>query len=302
VPRTGNYTKETIAEVLTDFIDPEECDGQPLPRDFDANIVGDYVSEQLSADYDALSTGRVVEVSRFYKLNQVINDVINILIEAPQTHEELKKTCHLLKAVAELGNPGQQQHAVDVFQGLVPLPLMESSKSLELLVETFFYLPGSAPTQQLDERVAECLANCKRNGPKNELWRFREVATHTWPWVRSEKGRKDWLHKMPEGEERNAKWAEAYLMFDMKTPFKWDLDAGFGLLRIARRDSDEAAAKALKQAMSLIVPTVDPKEVEVAKFRKTRGYKAREFFLETLTEEEADDRDASMVSQEDLIA
>jgi hypothetical protein len=299
MPRQGNYTQQQANDLLIDYVRPEECASTDVPRDLPQQLVSHWVRNELKASFSHAEMDRAMRVVRYYVLRERVEQLVPMLNGSPRDHNELRHTCHLIAAICELGDPQQQGQAVAVYDQLVAGRASEDSKDLKLLVETYFHLPAGANKKPITDRAAQLRADAERKGNEKELWRYEECERRLLPRVILEKSRRDWLIKMPPGPERDRLWAEAYLMYDMNTPFKWDEAAGFGLLRLGRDDGDPAAIEALKGAMRRIDPNKD--EVELVQFRKTRGYNARAYFLEDFDPDTRRDLKAAATSQDDLI-
>jgi hypothetical protein len=186
---------------------------------------------------------------------------------------------------------------VKEFERLLAAPV--AVDGMETLINTFFSLPPKVASTAITKRVADLLAECERKGPEEKLGHYMEFDIRLLPWVISAKTRKDSILSLPAGPQRLQRWAEAYLAYDSTSPFQWDRHAGFALVQDGRAAGDPATVKAVTAAMAKIDPNKD--DPALTKFRKTRGYRAREFFLETLTEEEKDDVKDFQRVQDDLI-
>lgn len=299
MPRHGQYTQQQADDLLKDYIRPEECASTGLPRDIAPDLVSNYIRNKLKPDFNHAEMGRAMRVARFYVLSDRVDQLLGMLNGDARDANELHRACHLIVAICELGQPKQQDQALNVYNRLVAGRIAEDAAHLERLVETFFYLPVRTNKKLISDRVTQLRADAERKGDNNQLWRFEECERRLFPWVIQEKARRDWLLKMPSGPERNQKWAEAYLMYDMNTPFKWDEAAGFGLLRQARDAGDQAVVEALRVIMERIDPNKD--DPSIVTFRKTRGYNARAFFLEPFDRDTQQDAKDSAVPQDDLI-
>ena len=299
MPRQSEYTQEKATELLDDYVKPQECATTDLPREMKSELASTYIKDELPDELGPMMLERATNVVRFYVLRDRVDQLVGLLPDAEKTADDVTKSCLLIETICELGGAAQQRKASEHFDRMLADKVMEEDESTPTTIKTFFSLPPRKNTKPISERVTALRTRVEKNGPADQVWRFRECERRLLPWVIKEKGRKDWMLNMPDAPERLQRWAEAYLMFDMKTPFKWDEQAGFGLLRFARDEGDEAAVAALKAAMDRI----DPKEdsPEAVKFQKTRGYAAREYFLEELEGSLRRDRDRNLQAQDDLI-
>lgn len=299
MPRQGNYTREKVFEQLDDHIEPGECDVAYLPRDLPPDLVVDYFRQKFDPDWGAANCSRAAEVARFYGTGGAADRFLQPLGAEPGNARDVDKQCYLIVAICEVGSPQQQQDALAAYWRSVDSSVLKDKYALEAVVKAFFSLPPRTPSQRLKDRVIALRTDCERKGPASALSRFMEAEHRALPWVVEEKGRKDWLLTMPGGPERLQRWAEAYLRFDTKTPFKWDRHAGFAFVRLSRQAGDEQAVVALKAAMERIDPDEDTDDA--VRFRKTRGYKARAYFGDVLTEDQERDREKHTRPQDDLI-
>lgn len=299
MPRHSEYTQEQATELLSDYVKPQECASTDLPRELRPEQASAYIRDELPDELGPMMLERATNVVRFYVLRDCIDQLVNLLPDAEKTADDVTKSCLLIGAICELGGAAQQRKASEHFDHMLAEPVMEEDESTPITIKTFFSLPPRKNTKPITERVTALRTRIEKNGPADQLWRFRECERRLLPWVIKEKGRKDWMLNMPDALERLQRWAEAYLMFDMNTPFKWDEQAGFGLLRLAHDEGDEAVVTALKTAMDRINPEEDSEEA--IKFQKTRGYAAREYFLEELEGPMRRDRDRNLQAQDDLI-
>lgn len=299
MPRQEDYDYPKAKSLLDEYVQPEECATGDLPTAIKPELVSRYIREEVKPDFDLDKMTPAMEVLRFYGLREHAERVLSFIKGGERDVLELRRSCVIIAAVCELGAPDQQKAAVGHFDRLLAGELAEKDDALEYLINTFFDLPPRTPQKPIQERVQRLRERTERQGPENQLGRYLEYHLRLLPWVLAEKGRKDWLLTMPPGPERIRRWAEAYLMFEMETPFKWDRAAAFGLLRLAREEGDRSAVEALQGAMRRTDPQKD--DPEAVAFRKTRGYKARGYFLEVFDGDTRGDVKASARPQDDLI-
>lgn len=299
MPRQGQYTKEHTNALLKDYVQPQECSTATMPRDLSRDMVLEYIRNEVKSGFNDAEMGRATRVARFYVLREAVDQFIGMLNTSPKDAKELRKTCHLIVAACELGNEDQQKAAAGAYTTILNSGAAEKGENLEVLVETFFYLPSTTNKKTITDRVSQLRVQQERKGNTGDLWQFEECERRLLPRVLQEKGRRDWFLKMPAGPERTQQFAEAYLMFEMHTPFKWDEAAGFALLRVARDEGDKPPVEAIKAAMNKVDPKKD--DPDLVKFRKTRSYAARAYFLDTFDGETKRDAKASAVPQDDLI-
>jgi len=297
MPRIGNYTDKETRAVLEQYIVPKECAAAPFPTALRPDWVSEGVRDIVKSKHTGRTMRRATEIVRFYALRDRVDQFVAFITGGEKTQTDVERTGNLITLVSELGTSAQQSAAVKEFDRLVASPA--AAEGLEALIEAFFTLPPKTPSAGIQKRVSDLYTECERKGPEDKLGRFLECDARLLPWAISAKTRKDSILVMPPGPPRLQRWAEAYLAYENTTPFAWDRHAGFGLVQDARDQGDPAGAQAVAAAMGKIDPKKD--DVEVTKFRKTRGYRARQFFLQPLNEEqEEDERDHSR-SQEDLL-
>jgi len=297
MPRLGTYTDEEAQHVLEQYVVPKECASQPMPIDMLPERVSRFIRDTVRKDLWGLPMRRATDLVRFYALRDRVEQFAGFFTGTEKTRHDVERACRLIVVLSELGTPDQQNLAVREFERLVNSPA--AAEGLEVLIETFFSLPPRASSATIRKRVTDLRAACERKGPPEKLGEYMEYDIRQLPWVISAKTRKDSILSLPAGPQRLQRWAEAYLAYENTTPFAWDRHAGFALVQDGRAAGDAAAVAAIKAAMARIDPNKD--DPELVKFRKTRGYHAREFFLDTLTEEEQDDQKRYTRVQEDLI-
>lgn len=297
MPRQGQYTDAQVKVTLDGYVKPRECASTPMPRDLKPEMVADYVRSAVTADLGYMQMDRAMRLVRFYVLRDSIDHLAGFLAGRERTPADLERSCRVIVAVAELGTPEQQQGAVKQFQRLVDTP--PARQRLALLIDTFFSLPARTPPEALKARVRTLREEVAKNGPQEDLGVLMDYDLRELPWMLEEKGRKDSIPQIKDDATRRRKWAEMYLGFDQKTPYRWDEQAGFYFLADVRSAGDEPAVAALRAAMSRIDPNKD--NPDLVKLRKTRGYRARQYFLETLDEKSERDRQANLRPQDDLI-
>lgn len=295
MPRLDPCTDEQARGFLEDYVFPKECVTDDFPSGLKQELVSEYLGERITADLTHFSFARAARVLRFYALRDRIDQLIGFLGGGERTSQELDKTCSMIVPIAELGTPAQQKRAVEEFHRLLADRVAE--EDFGVLIHTYFSLPSRTPLQPLKDRVHAAAVHCERKGPANKLGELIEYDARLVPWVISAKSVKDGIMREPIGRERFVRLVRAYLVFDFKTPFLWDEQAGFALLADARTAGDEAVAEAFKEVMT----RADDDDEEGSKFRKTRAYCARAYFLDQLDEEEEVDRVDNMRMQEDLI-
>jgi hypothetical protein len=268
-----------------------------MPRDLKREAVSGFIRDSLTATAGYMQMDRAMRLVRFYVLEDCIDQLKGFLTGNERTPADLERTCRVIVPVAELGSPPMQQEAVKHVQRLIDLPI--ARQRLGLLIDTFFNLPVRTPPAALQARVRSSREDVEKNGPEQDLGQLMDYELRELPWMIEEKGRKDGIPLIKDDAARRRKWAEAYLGFDQKTPFRWDEAAGFYFLADVRKAGDAAAIAALQAAMERIDPKKD--KPELVKMRKTRGYRARQYFLESLDEQTQRDRQANLHPQDDLI-
>jgi hypothetical protein len=297
MPRIGNYTEEETRIVLEQYILPKECAADPFTTDLRPEWVSTFVRDSVKKDLIGRPMRRATDVVRFYALRDRTDQLAGFFTGNEKTQNDLERACFLIVTLCELGTPDRQNAAVKEFERLLAAPV--AVDGLETLINTFFSLPPKVASTAITKRVSDLRAECERKGPEEKLGHYMEYDIRLLPWVISAKTRKDSILSLPAGPPRLQRWAEAYLAYETTTPFAWDRHAGFALAQDGRAAGDPATVKAITAAMAKIDPKKD--DAEITKFRKTRGYRAREFFLETLTEEEKDDEKDFQRVQEDLV-
>jgi hypothetical protein len=298
MPRVGNYTPDETRALLKQYVLPTGCASDPFPTDLRTEWVSAFIRDTVQRDFIGLPMRRATDVVRFYALDDRTGQLAGLFTGSERTFADLQRACYLIVALCELGTADQQQAAVKQFERLVQAPVARDG--FQALSETFFSLPPRVPATALAKRVSEARADCERRGPEDKLGDLMEWDERLLPWVLSAKTRKDMIVGLPPGPARLQRWAEAYLAYENTTPFTWDRQAGFALVQEGRAAGDAVTVKAITGAMAKIDAKKD--DAELTKFRKTRGYHAREFFLEALTEEEKEDQAKETRPQEDLVA
>lgn len=298
MPRLGNYDEDETRAMLKQYILPEECASDPFPTDLRPEWVNSFLRDEFKSDLGLLATHRATDLARFYSLPERVEQFLQAIGGNEKTDRDFERSCHLIIAACELGTPDQQSAAVKQFERLLASPNVRPG--LELLINTFFSLPPRVPSADLRKRVGELRVEVERKGPEEDVGEFMEFDLRLLPWVIAAKTRKDSILAQPDAAQRLQRWAEAYLGYENTTPFTWDRAAGFALAQEARDQGDAPAVKALTIAMERIDPKKEDRE-EV-KFRKTRGYRARRYYLEPLTEEQQEDMGDAERAQADLIA
>ena len=297
MPRRGQYTDEQVKIMLQSYVLPQGCDAPLMPRDLKPEVVSDFIRDSVNAGLATKSITRAVRLARFYVLRDRAGPLIGLVGGRERNRAELEKSCRLIVAAGELGMAAEQEEAVKQFQRLVDEPV--AREGLDVLIETFFSLPPRTPAEPLAKRVRAALEDCEKNGPEGDLGWLMNYDIRDLPWMLEEKARKDAVPTIKDDATRRRRWAEIHLGFDQKNPFNWEEHAGFYLLADVKEAGDAPAVEALKTAMSRIDPSKD--EEELVKLRKTRGYRARKYFLEPLDEEQEDDLKANLRPQDDLI-
>ncbi|MCK4660088.1 MAG: hypothetical protein KAV82_11255 [Phycisphaerae bacterium] len=297
MPRCGNYTDEQADAFLREYVYPDEDMTLTFPTDLERPQAATFIRDRFGEKNSAGPTERAMRVARFYAPEGQVGKLQSMLTGNESTDDDLQKSCYLIMAICEFGRPDQQKAAVSEYQRLVEAPVAQ--EDFETLVETFFSLPAGTPVTKLRDRLSKALQDCQRKGPEEKLGMLMGCNARLLPWVLSAKARKDAIVQITDDAERLERWAAAYLCFNSDaSPFAWDEHAGFGLMREGWELGDEAAVTALTATMNRIDMKGDQ---ELVCFQKTRGYRARELFLEALTEEQRDDRDRYARAQGDLI-
>lgn len=299
MPRQGDYTNEEAKDLLEDYVLPKECATSVFPRDLKPEQVSAFVRNDVKKDLSAGPMRRATQVVRFYNLKDCVEQLSGYFSMDEKTKDDFIRAGHLIVMMAELGTADEQDAAVKQFERLVAAPAA-ANEGLETLCQTFFSLPPKASPAAIRKRVADARAECERKGPEQKLGLLMEYEIRLLPWVISAKARKDGILTLPRGPERLQRWTEAYLAYENTTPFTWDGHAGYALAQEGREAGDKTTYAAVTAAMGKIEPNKDDKELTL--FRKTRGYRAREYFLEPLTDVQKDDLKDSERVQEDLIA
>ena len=300
MPRQGNYTQEQVNTRLQDYVFPEECAAGTFPRAFAPEMVSAFIADRVSAEKPR-SPARMVRVTRlvrFYTLRDRVGQLQGLIDGKEKAPKDLARSGLLIEAVGQLGDAGRQEAMIKEYERLVADRVAEQDDGLEVLIRTYFSLPPQASSASIKKRVADARAACEKNGPPEKLGVLMNDDIRLLPWVIAAKARKDWIATKLQGAEQMQRWASSYLLFDMDTPFKWDEYAGFALVAAARQQGDQAAVAAIKDAMQKVKPEED--EQELTQFRKTRGYRAREYFLDSLTEQEQSDYEKNERAQDDL--
>jgi hypothetical protein len=320
VPRIRNYSEQETHNLLETFVFPQECDSPFFPADAPRKFVESFIEKRIDAKCTHLNLERGTRLIRFFALRGRIGQIVALLTGGEKLPTDVKRSCHIIVAAGELGQPTEQKPAVDDFQRLVGGPL--APNTFDLLIPTFFSLPAKTPDAPLTKRVHDAADECEKKGPASQLGELMDYDVRQVPWVVAAKAKKDAILAMKPGPERLGRWAEAYLGFEHDTPFMWHEPAGFGLLAdfwdmgvpdaqsshtggdlilmTKPTPADQAAIKALTDAMAKLdkTPGLDK---EYVKMVKTRGYRARGFFLEEFTDEQKEDREKNLRPQDDLI-
>ena len=320
MPRIRNYSEQETHDLLETFVFPQECDSPFFPADAPRKFVGSFIEKRIDAKATHLNLERAARLIRFFALRDRIGQIVALLAGGEKVPTDVKRSCHIIVTAGELGQPPEQKSAVDYFQKLVGGSL--APNTFDLLIPTFFSLPPKTPDAALTKRVHDTAEDCEKKGPASQLGELMEYDERQMPWMLEAKTKKDTILGMKPGPERLGRWAEVYLGFDHNTPFMWHESAGYGLLAdfwdIGVPDvqsshtggdltlltkpcpADEAAIKALTDAMAKLdsTPGLDK---EYVKMVKTRGYRARGFFLEKFTDDQNQDREQNLRPQDDLI-
>lgn len=297
MPRQGQYSDTQAKAMLEAYVNPKECGNAMMPRDLKPKVVSDYLRQAITPQSLLIPVKRAVRLVRFYVLRDRVPQLAGLLTGGEKKINDLRRSCDLIVAVGELGAAAEQQAAVKHYERLLGLPL--AVEGFPELIETFFSLPPRTPPDALKKRTRAALGEAQKKGPEDQVGQLMNYDIREVPWMLEEKARKDGVPLVKDDVLRRRKWAECYLGYDQKAPFRWEEQAGFYFLADVKGADDAAAVAALRAAMSRIDPSKE--DGELVKVRKTRGYRAREYFLDMLNEDEKDDREGNLKPQDDLI-
>ncbi len=297
MPRQRDFPEDQVKTMLETYVFPKDCHSDLFPSSLRPEVVSPFIRKRVDSKCLEFSMGRATRLARFYVLRDCAGQLAKLLVGGEKSPADIRRSCYLIVSVAELGTPAEQQAAAQAFEQLVAVPA--ATEVLDVLITTFFSLPARVPADPLKKRIHAALEECERSGPEGKLGELMSYDIRRFPWAVTAKGRKDFFAGMKPGPERLLNWTEAYLGFKTDSPFNWEEQAGVALLADAREQGDQAAIIALRTVMAKIDPSKE--DAELVKFRKTRGYRARAYFLEKLDEEQSDDQKASLRPQDDLI-
>jgi len=300
MPRQGQHSDEQTARILKSFVFQKECSQDLFPSDLKPKLVSDFIRDEVPPDALERPVSRVSKLARFYNLRDRAEQLVDMIPGNERKPIDVQRSCHLIIAVAELGDAGQHGQVAQAFDKLVFSS--GAGEVYEDLINTFFSLSPKASPDALTQSVGDARARVEKSGPAGQLGQLMNYDIRDIPAMLEEKARKDGLLTLQDLPLRRQRYSEVYLQMDRKSAFLWDQQAGYALLQDARNlgepAGDTAAIVALAAAMERIDPNADP---ELIKFQKTRGYRARRFFNEVLDEEIEDDAKDSLRPQDDLL-
>jgi len=286
--------------MLQTFVFPRECAENLFPSDLKPKQVSDFIRDEVTPAAPERPVSRVSRLVRFYNLKDRVEQLVEMIPGNERKLIDVQRSCHLIVAIGELGDPGQQAQAAQAFDKLAASPA--AAEAFEDLINTFFSLSPKASPDALVNAVGNARASVEKQGPEEDLGRMMNHDIREVPAMLEEKARKDALQTLQDLPLRRQRWAETYLQMDRKNAFLWDEHAGFALLQDARTLGDPAGDSAAITALTAAMEGIDPaQDAELTKFQKTRGYRARRFFNEVLDEEVEDDAKSALRPQDDLL-
>lgn len=299
MPREADLSEEQSRLTLDDYVVPGECDTASFPGYLKRSVVAEYVDDKLAADSASTILDRLIKLVRFFVLKGSVGAVAARIPDRCKDEGELENALLAIGACAELGGPPRKDQAVEAYDRLVGTRATDQVRTARGLCAAYFDLPRSAKPDKLREHIHRTRVRVRRDGPSVDFAEWNHCDLRLIPWLIEAKKGKDAIIHAKDPKLRIQKWSDMYLAVADKSRFDWSQHAGFYLLAEAQEQGDEAAVGALETSMAQF--DEEKKGAEFVSFQKTRGYRAREYFLDELTEDEIKDRDAYTRTQDDLI-
>ncbi len=276
------------------------------PTQLPPEKVSAYLQKQVTTEWNLEQLQHALRLARFYHLSDRSAQFLDLMAELeiknkdPYKSENVRKICALIQAVSELGSPAQKQMAVEAYWRILQLEHAKllsaewkrnrqegreyEEENLELIVETFFYLPPETPREALKKKVQDIQMDCEKNGPPKLLGDYGNIHYRFINWMLEEKERKDKILGLSDDTMRTRLWMEHYLRLNL-TPnlHRWDDYAGYRVMAESHVLGHDTMREIIASLLSAGMQG-ENKTPENEQWLQRRGYRALLFFGGALPE------------------
>jgi hypothetical protein len=223
-PPDGYWPKDEALATLDRFVNGDKYSSLTgLPKRAEPAHVDEFVRKTLDAkELKLRQVQRCGVLMRFYDLRQRTVQLLKLLDPppgpAPRRFPTPVLTLVAVAIVCDMGDPAQQQKAVDAYKTVLSAPDLPNN-TYEQAVDTFFYLPQNADPKivstPLDDKVKALQPKAANDDDVAvQMYALEDLSSQRFQTVLKAKKRKHEIAAIPDPHKRRQELGRCYLLLE----------------------------------------------------------------------------------------